>query len=902
MPTPAQQQTIDALFAELNIPSFYGGSAGVFYDGLLARFGSEAAAIGGLRNHAISHGWPQTATVDPDTVLVDASGNVSDVVNAGDTSAFNRPTTFSGFQGAVLPLIQDAANIFDPTIYGSAPSVAFGALGGIPASVASNADLQAWWTNTFLPRVEQIRATQVVTTDDTTGGHAERAESGLPDGTGIIDLTPGQFNFPSGPELAAQITPQSIGLDVGKFQLPTAPQFAGQVPDKSIEIGPQKFNLPTAGELLDAKGLGSFQIGPGQFNIQPHTAQGIVDKLGDVNVPTSSFKVPDSNQLLGTINNDIASVNTALQNLQVPGSFQNDLSGLQPQIDALSFQGPQADLNRLSGGLSGLPQQIQGLQQDINDLSFQRPQSGIAGLGQGIGQLQTGLEGLKLPTNLQDQIGGVQDALAGINQQKFGNVEGQLTALQNQVKDLTTKIDTLPTPTVDTSGAEMALSQLPTNIRPTVDPTALAAVQQQLGQIPRSISPVVDPTALAGVRQQLGQIPTQFTPSVDIGPALGQLAPLDQQLSQLAIPSLDVGGALGALSPLEQRLSQLSVPNIDIAQGLGALAPLETRLAQLGVPDFGPGVNTALQALSPLDATLGRINAGIADVGNIPGINIDGLLPDNLLGLPGQLDTLGGDLMGRLGNIDQGLMGLAQNFPLTSPEFPAPDMTTIEEGIQELLARGATGGPPITSDGSGDNLNPTGGTNTFFDALQASILESLERGSALPTAEELRADPITASILADLQSRREREEAQLREDLNRMGLLQTGTEDTGRALGTLRGEFNRAETRALADAALRVQDLLTGSQTRGTDLGRALTARETEMANLLGILDGQPTMERDRLTMDILGAVTSLFDPNLKFDQTPSTTQTDLARQLLQLSNLDPATINRIMNAFVNAG
>ena len=191
------------------------------------------------------------------------------------------------------------------------------------------------------------------------------------------------------------------------------------------------------------------------------------------------------------------------------------------------------------------------------------------------------------------------------------------------------------------------------------------------------------------------------------------------------------------------------------------------------------------------------------------------------------------------------------------------------------------------------------GTKMWLQKLQQQIGQSFDKED--PSAEELRADPITKSILEDLQDKGVREESQLKEDLNRLGLLSTGLEDTGRALGTLRSGYGRAESAALSDAAKRKQDLYAKAMDRGTTLADIMSKRDIGLGELGGYMpDGKtPTMDREEFNLDKLAAAVAALSKDLKLDADPNELQQSLVQMILANSNFPPEAMDKfweIMN------
>ena len=133
---------------------------------------------------------------------------------------------------------------------------------------------------------------------------------------------------------------------------------------------------------------------------------------------------------------------------------------------------------------------------------------------------------------------------------------------------------------------------------------------------------------------------------------------------------------------------------------------------------------------------------------------------------------------------------------------------------------------------------------SFLDDL-AGIVEG-GFGATPKTSDELREDPVTASILADLKAKQGKDEKQLLTDLNRFGVLRSG--DTARMLPEFRSLQTRDELSALADAATRDEQARQFGTTSGISLGNLLSGRE---------------QEGDQFMLDLIGAAIAAIDPEL---------------------------------------
>ena len=173
-----------------------------------------------------------------------------------------------------------------------------------------------------------------------------------------------------------------------------------------------------------------------------------------------------------------------------------------------------------------------------------------------------------------------------------------------------------------------------------------------------------------------------------------------------------------------------------------------------------------------------------------------------------------------------------------------------------------------------------------LDEYLAKLREAIDGVASGPTtAQGLREDPLTTSLMLDLKAQQIRDRRQAEEDLQRMGVMRSG--DTADVLGELTAGQQRAEMDLIADAAERFRkDRMTGLAT-GVDLFGAAGQRE------LGL--GQLGLQGEQLDLDILAAATSLLDPNMKLGGTAS--QKMIAQLLLKLTNIPQGVKDSLINA-----
>ncbi len=387
-------------------------------------------------------------------------------------------------------------------------------------------------------------------------------------------------------------------------------------------------------------------------------------------------------------------------------------------------------------------------------------------------------------------------------------------------------------------------------------------------------------------------------------------------LSDLGLPGVD----LSDLGLPSVGLSDLGLPEVGLSDlGLPGIGLSDLGLPEVGVSDLGlPKLqkkDLGLPEITPSDLglpELGVSDLGLPSIGASDVVDLSGVTDLTDLGMPSDIwnQFSGvGDLADFVGSMDQNFFGNLQSYldsGWMDPERAGKVVADAAGGglsiedVRNLLEEESWwGDPEYADDNEFISSEYPMGTKMWLQKLQEQIGQSFDKED--PSAEELRADPITKSILEDLQDKGAREESQLREDLNRLGLLSTGLEDTGRALGTLRSGYGRAESAALSDAAKRKQDLYTKAMDRGTTLADIMSKRDIGLGELGGYMpDGTtPTMDREEFNLDKLAAAVAALSKDLKLDADPNELQQSLVEMILANSNFPPEAMDKfweIMN------
>jgi hypothetical protein len=144
--------------------------------------------------------------------------------------------------------------------------------------------------------------------------------------------------------------------------------------------------------------------------------------------------------------------------------------------------------------------------------------------------------------------------------------------------------------------------------------------------------------------------------------------------------------------------------------------------------------------------------------------------------------------------------------------------------------------------------------------LQQIILD-LARQDPMDAA-ALRADPVNASLLLDLENRMEEEQGQMIEDMQRLGILASG--ETAGELADLSEAEARAVSDILSSGAERARADRETGLARGVDLSGIISDRDIATAELIGrTISGEQTIGGQQADLDVIGSVMAVMDPSL---------------------------------------
>lgn len=398
--------------------------------------------------------------------------------------------------------------------------------------------------------------------------------------------------------------------------------------------------------------------------------------------------------------------------------------------------------------------------------------------------------------------------------------------------------------------------------------------------------------ALKGAKDRI----TGLTPTIDAVTPDQLLAALKDPLGEIGpdrllgeIPFDEISG--------DALLGEMPFDRIGGDQMLDAITNLFPESLTPQVEGLLPGKDDILGAITsrmgqdllPGDVGIDFSGADQTDLLSNLGLDFSGIRDLTELGMPADIwegfaDV--GPLAEFLGGMDQNFWGDLQD--VLGGRITMDDFTT---GIKDLERRlgiklDAAAKPVASEDGdTGDGKKDDGDTemasdwNSWLKTLQDQITASYGKDPSEFGTEEgetysdwLRADPVTASLMADFESETKQSRLQLREDLSRMGLLQTST-DTADAFADFETGVDRGQLDVLSDAAKRMQDLRTGAMDRGTTLADTMSRHDISVGDLTGWFEGDRTIGGQELDLDKLAVAIASLNPDLKLDQSPEGVQ-----------------------------
>jgi len=755
------------------------------------------------------------------------------------------------------------------------------------------------------------------------------AEDKLLNDIGIINVGPDQFDI-NDPDAVVkklrgliptiQIGPEAF--DPANVAL-TVQRLKDLIPD--VQIDPSQFSPTDISLTLDKlrEDIGSIQVGPEQFvlgtDYTPSTGERTVEEklladIGVVQVAPGQFELTDTDKVIGKLLTDIGLVQVG------PNQFKlgEDAQGTTPEQQLLS------DLGIIEVGPDGfVPTDTADIKLKLlNDIGMIQVGVGMEGRAPGF-TLDPAAAGI-----LRDEL---VNAINPIGAADIQGLEGyDPTNIANVLRsDITSRIDAINRGDVGLTDSDIDLLLNPFEQR-------VAALPDQFQQA--AADPISD--LISGLRGQLDYIKdfkvkddflekgTKKAGSLlDLLYGTGGAGREGAGIANFAVPeALDTiesrlgsfgpggTGIMGNVSALQDALQNIDLDALQAPEGLDALV---ANVGQLGadLPGAELGLGAFQQALGTFSAedqaVMGMLlnMIGPEGIASLSTQELSGLierfrgmqgtaLTDALSGYwsepagyepwldalkKGVLSTYGPipemEWEGLLTEIGSGLLpsiteAIGKNFYEHEPAFKnvISRIDEFEDLFKEYeAARGeGTGeggdGVPGGSDTTGNWLK------TLQDALKPKVTDQKDL-----TAEYLTAEPVTASLLADLGDTQTKQDEELLEQLQRYGVVQSG--DTVEAIPELDSLQRRERMGVLSDAAQRIQTDRDAAMQQGLDLGKTITTRDLGLGELRGLIDGKQTLGGRQADLDIISAVIAALDPNLKI----TGDKDELAVLLLQL-------------------
>jgi len=324
----------------------------------------------------------------------------------------------------------------------------------------------------------------------------------------------------------------------------------------------------------------------------------------------------------------------------------------------------------------------------------------------------------------------------------------------------------------------------------------------------------------------------------------------------------------------------------------------------------------ARQGLEGLDLSglLGDVTgAGVAAGGlrsGLEGFDLDPLLADLTgagvaagdlrSGLGGfNLQSLSSDLTGAgeaAGGLRQALEGYDVDALLGALDAARGAAGDLGDAAGKVLVTGEDG-----PTGDEDDPSPFDGEPSLNDLL--SILQDVTSGMAGADPldiEALKADPMTASLIADLQAEKIRGEEELLTKMQQLGVLRSGA--TVDQFERLRGDYERTRLDVLSDAAKRAETRRTEGLARGTDLADLLSRRGISIGELMGEFEGKQTLGGREADLGLLASIISSLSPDLKINKNTLAALIDTIFSGMGGTGFDPDAIEALRGMIQDQG
>ena len=566
-------------------------------------------------------------------------------------------------------------------------------------------------------------------------------------------------------------------------------------------------------------------------------------------------------------------------------ALKDSLSGLRPVEEGAFGPGGERDLIR------GLTDDISALQDDVTGLDFNR----LAELSAQIGDRETDIG------DLESLISGVDFSALGEDSDLLNRIDAVRNLIAGDDDSLQADISNL-----DLSRITGDLDREIGSAR-----TSLGSFQNFINDI--SYENIKEPENLQALTESVDNLNTALgkvnfervvdAPSDQLTGLIEDVESLNKQLGAidftLANPSedIDINGIFDKVSSIRENLENIDLDSLIAPEGL---SDLDATISSLS--DNLPGVGTDLSSLRD---ELGSFTEG--DMSRMDSI-LSLFGPDGIRSLnPEELRELS-DIFGRSqrnlftefldpesvlgGNISTILEKLNDPEGLFTVNVDAPDIGFGIEDIVKAIQNNVPGtgdtdvngrrGTGSTGTGAGTGTGSTSPGN-FLTTLENALTGKIENQPDI-TADFLRSDPVTASLLADLQESQTQQGESLQEQLQRFGVISSG--DALQAIPELASAQRREELDVLSDAAQRITGERQEALNQALDLGRTLTTREQALGTLLGKVGEEQTLDSRQMDLDILAAAIAALDPDLD-PGTKDPAQKGIALALLELLGME---------------
>ena len=684
---------------------------------------------------------------------------------------------------------------------------------------------------------------------------------------------------------------QQLSDQIGAFgDSPTG--IAAQIQNLQRGLGQLDFS-----QLQDLPDLSALVGDLGLLNELTPTG---VDSLTQLTSTLGQFTQEDQNLislLINFLGEDVVNnlnpsqLKTLVDDLKGAGAqvdtLKDSLSGLRPVEEGAFGPGGERDLIR------GLTSDISALQDDVTGLDFNR----LAELSAQIGDRETDIG------DLESLISGVDFSALGEDSDLLNRIDAVRNLIAGDDDSLQADISNL-----DLSRITGDLDREIGSAR-----ASLGSFQDFVNNI--SYENIKEPENLQALTESVDNLNTalgkvNFEKVVDAPKLTGLISDvqsLNEELGaiefDLADPStkdIDIDSIFTKVSSIRDNLENIDLDSLIAPEGL---SDLDATISSLS--DNLPGVGTDLSSLrnelgSFTEDDMSRMDSILSLFGPD---GIRSLNPEELRELS---DTFGDSqkglftqFLGEESAFDTGLDDIGRILQLLQDpdglftvNVDAPNIGFGIEDIVEAIRNNVPGtgdtdvngrrGKPSTGTGAGTGTGSTSPGN-FLTTLENALTGKIENQPDI-TADFLRSDPVTASLLADLQESQTQQGESLQEQLQRFGVISSG--DALQAIPELASAQRREELDVLSDAAQRITDERQEALNQGLDLGRTLTTREQALGTLLGTVDGEQTLDSRQMDLDILAAAIAALDPALD----PGTTdpaQKGIALALLELLGME---------------